>query len=116
MSKFSEWEATRSILKTAKSWIENRSKIDSQDGKHYTKVPLQAVKLEYCGQSYAGANNYHESPPKFNTYIAIAVNEMRVEIEDRALVLLSDENNKRALAATGEVEAMMQEINNSNAD
>jgi hypothetical protein len=111
MSNFNEWQKTKQAVKEAVNWVGNRVKVDSQDGKHYIKVKVQRIKLEYCGQSYAGANNYHEAPTSFQGYLAMAINEMREEIEDRALELLSEENASRAVKAKSEVDAMLIEIN-----
>ena len=111
MSMFNEWQETKQAVKQAISWIGNRDKVDSQDGRRYVKVKIQKIKLEYCGQSYAGANNYHEAPAYFQSYLALAINEMREEIEDRALELLKKENDSRAVKAKSDVEAMMLEIN-----
>jgi hypothetical protein len=110
MSKFTEWQVTRSKLKAAKDWIANRTKIDSQDGQCYAKVKLQKVKLEYCGQSSAGANNYHEAPLEFQHYIAKAINNMRVEIEDHALDILNEDNDRKARHAKASVLDMLAEI------
>jgi len=110
MSNFNEWQKTKQAVKEATSWVGNRDKIDSQDGKHYRKVKIQKIKLEYCGQAYAGANNYHEAPAYFQSYLAMAINEMREEIENKALELLNEENNKRAIKAKGDVDAMLAEI------
>jgi hypothetical protein len=110
MSKFTEWQKSKADLKSAKSWVSNRSKKDSQDGRRYAKVQLQSLKLEYCGQAYAGANNYHESPESFNKYLAKAVGLLREKIEDEALKLLEAESNEKAILANDEVSEMMDEI------
>ncbi|PHR55954.1 MAG: hypothetical protein COA43_14645 [Robiginitomaculum sp.] len=116
MSKFNEWQQTKQQLSAAKSWVSNRLQLDSQDGKLYTKVKLQSVKFEYCGQAYAGANNYHEAPKEFQKYIALAINEMRTEIEDLALKKLSADNDECAINAKSEVESMLLDINSTEGD
>lgn len=110
MSNFKNWTESQAAVRAAESWISNRSKIDSQDHSRYEPVKVYNITFQYCGQDYAGANNYHESPSSFSEYLARAVNEMRKEIEDRALVLLKDDNKKRAIAAEEEVNCMLAEI------
>lgn len=109
MSKFNEWQSVKAIVKSAKSWVSNREKIDSQDGKRYMKVKKQSISLEYCGQSYAGANNYHQSPGAFDRYIAIAFDQYRDKIEDLAMEILEAECKERAILAREEVKEMLVE-------
>jgi hypothetical protein len=111
MSNFNEWQKTKQAVKEASDWIENRNKIHSQGGGVYVKVKIQKIKFEYCGQAYAGANNYHEAPNYFQGYLATAINEMRAKIEDRALELLKEANDIRAVKAKHEVNEMLTEIN-----
>ena len=111
MGKFYEWQETKVHLNSAKEWIKNREKIHSQDGKRYKQVPLYNMHpLQYCGQAYAGANNYHESPVEFNKYLCMAFNEFRTQIEDRALELMVKSTNELGIDAELEVKKMLDEI------
>ena len=112
MSKFTQWSDKSNKLKSAISWAENKNKIDSQDNSHYSLVVRQPHRemLQYCGQAYAGASNYHVMPESLLPYLEKALKKQGEELIELAVSLMTDDVNKLAVDSEDEVNLMMRQI------
>jgi len=111
MSKFSDWQKAKQHVASAKSWMSNKDKIDSQDrGPYSLKVYLGKDSIQYCGQSSAGANNYHSPDDSFVAALNAVIKGNYASLFSMALTKLEEEEKKMALAASDEVDAMLAEI------
>jgi len=72
--------------------------------------------FQYCGQAYAGANNYHKAPDAFLPYLQVALEQKGVEIIDLALELMKVDVNHLAVESEGEVRAMIAQIEKAKQD
>lgn len=110
MSHFTQWQEAKENLRAARLWLTNKTKIDSQDRKPYSFVPLQAVAMKFCGQSSAGANNYHTSPKVLSRYISKVITDHHEKIIYDAISMMEAEESRLAIEAKDEVEGMLTEI------
>ena len=87
------------------SWLSNAKNTDSQSGQPYhLRVDINGVKAMYCGQAYAGANNYHDAPGELNAAFIKSVEKHRAMLlNDAATALLASINTRiMALKALAE--------------
>lgn len=112
MSKFAQWSDKSNKLQSAINWAKNKDKIDSQDNKPYSLVVRQPHRemLQYCGQSYAGANNYHAMPESLLPYLEKALKQQGKELIAAAVSLMADDVNQLAIDSEDEVNSMVQQI------
>ena len=112
MSKFAQWSDKSNKLQSAISWAGNKSKIDSQDNSHYSLVVRQPHRemLQYCGQAYAGANNYHAMPEALLPYLEKALKQQGKELIELAISLMADDVNRLAVDSEAEVNIMVKQI------
>jgi TPR repeat protein len=109
--KYKNWQEAKKHFKEAVSWLSNSSKIDSQDrGKYSLLVRLSRDSLQYCGQAYAGANNYHEAPEAFRDAMQDVIKKNSADLFQQALGILKQKENKLAVEASDEVHEMLAEI------
>lgn len=113
MSKFAQWSVKSNDLKKSKEWANNKYKTDSQDGKFYQlKVNQPSHEFfKYCGQAYAGANNYHSAPRELMPYLQRAIKNNGSKLIDEAIRLMSIDNDALAIESESEVNAMLELIN-----
>jgi hypothetical protein len=108
---FYQWKKCQSNRKKALNWLGNAQKTDSQSGGLYDlKVRLGKESVEYCGQAYAGANNYHSCPEEFIKYVEMAIIRKFTDITDEAMRIMKNEEDKAAIAAKDGILDQLKEI------
>jgi hypothetical protein len=109
--KYKNWQEAKKNVMAAVSWLSNSSKIDSQDRGYYSLlVRLNRDSIQYCGQSYAGANNYHDTPEAFRDAMQEVIKKNSANLFQQALDILKQKEKELAIEASGEVEEMIAEI------
>lgn len=112
MSHYKNWQIAKKNKAEAVDWLANKDRIDSQDRKKYILIiHLSVDSIQYCGQSYAGANNYHAMPNEFASAMEEAFKRKSAELFDLAISIMDKKEIDLAVAAESEVSAMMAEIN-----
>lgn len=107
MSKFKDWIKLRNELERAKSFQSNESKTNSQDNMYYKPIPSANTQtIRYCGQAYAGANNYHECDESFAPYIGKAIKKLHRELISTAIELMQKDVDALSEKAKDEVEQL----------
>ena len=109
MEKFKVYEAKNNELKCAKGWVSNKDKIDSQDHSHYSLSNI-VFSADYCGQSRAGANNYHHSPEVFNVYMAKVLKKRFLELSSEAISLMEEDVKKALLESEIELKNIQEKL------
>ena len=109
METYKAWQVAALAVREAKAWLANKGKIDSQDNKPYQLVKL-VVSAEYCGQSSAGAQNYHKSPDAFNGALAAVIKARFEELSSEALARLEKLEQSKLVGCKDEVAALQKEI------
>ncbi|KFE50112.1 hypothetical protein [Pseudomonas syringae] len=109
MESYKKYQAAKLEAKRAREWLENKEKVDSQNNKPYT---LNSVKVsaQYCGQSYAGATNYHDSPEAFNAAMAEVIRRDFESLAEKALAILSKKESEALIACKDDLAAVQAEI------
>jgi len=111
MGKYSEYMEKKNTLAIALDWVSNKNKIDSQDGKAYVRiVSIDNDFLQFCGQSSAGANNYHKADDDFRCHIKKAVEFHFNDIIDKAVQYAQQDVKEAGILAKEEIESMLYEI------
>lgn len=111
MSKFSDWQKAMNHVFSAKSWMANKNRIDSQDRGRYTLlVRLGRDSIQYCGQASAGANNYHAPDESFLAAMNEVIKSNYSSLFNMALEKLQLIESELAVAASEEVEQMLADI------
>ena len=112
MEKYKNYESFKNNVLEAKNWIKNKDNIDSQS---HTKYSLNNISFsaDYCGQSYAGANNYHKSPPIFNEYISKVIKNKFSELTEEVVRLLEKELNEMLIDAEDEILRIKEKIDSA---
>jgi len=111
MNTYHQWKKCQSNRKEALNWLSNAKKIDSQSGQLYNlKVSLGKKSVEYCGQAYAGAENYHSCPEEFIKYMEMAIIRKFTDITDEAMRIMKNEEDKAAIAAKDGILDQLKEI------
>lgn len=103
MEKYKIYQKRSNAVEKAEEWLSNANKKDSQCGNPYKLIkPNDILAFQYCGQTYAGANNYHDIPDSlakaltsviyrnFSSLIYQAMDELKEE-ERKALISCQDE-------------------------
>ena len=109
MEKFKVYEEKNTELKYAKGWVANKDKIDSQDHSHYSLSNI-VFSADYCGQSHAGANNYHHSPKVFNEYMAKIIKKRFLELSSEAISLMEEDVKKALLESENELKSVQEKL------
>ncbi|GEM_PF-2680949 len=109
MKTYETYVKTRAARKEAENWMANSGKIDSQCNKPYllTNVKFSA---EYCGQAYAGANNYHKSPGDFNQAMQEVIAENFSALSAKALNKMMERERLALIACEDEVASVQADI------
>lgn len=115
MDNYKKYQAAKQATQEAKSWMSNKDKIDSQDRKPYTLLNL-AFSAEYCGQSSAGANNYHKSPASFNAAMTLVIKEQFAELSEAALLKIKRAEGVALIACENDIAAIQVEISDAKAN
>ena len=111
MQHYKNWTKIKDEMKSAKEWLDNKVKIDSQDHKPYTlKVLLSPNSIQYCGQYSAGATNYHSPDKEFILYLERAIKKNFSKITEDATGLMQIDVDEKALAAKAEIQGALDEI------
>lgn len=109
--KYKNWQEAKKNVSAAISWLSNSSKIDSQDrGQYSLSVRLSRDSIQYCGQAYAGANNYHETPESFKDAMQEVIKKNSANLFQQALDILKQKEKELAVEASDEVDEMLAEI------
>lgn len=109
MESYKKYSAAKAEAKRATDWIANKQKIDSQDSKPYSLVNIKFT-AQYCGQSYAGATNYHDSPAEFNAAMAEVIRRNFDSLAAKALEILSAKERAALVACKDDLAAVQAEI------
>lgn len=109
MDSYKKYQAAKQASNEAAAWIANKDKIDSQDRKPYGLCNL-SFGAEYCGQSYAGASNYHKSPSSFNSAMTQVIKERFAELSEAALNKIKATESKALIACEADLAALQNEI------
>jgi hypothetical protein len=115
MEKYKQYKTLIDILKESKNWINNKNKIDSQSHTSYSLHNI-SFSADYCGQAYAGANNYHSSPKEFNAYMSKAIKRNFSQLTDEAILLMEEDVKKALIACELEINEMQKNIELSKLD
>lgn len=109
MESYKKYQAAKANSKRATDWLGNKLSIDSQDRKPYT---LRGIKFtaQYCGQSYAGATNYHDSPEAFNAAMAEVIRRNFDSLAEKAFDILSNKESEALIACKDDLLAAQAEI------
>lgn len=110
MKNYERFELAQKNLVDARDWLENRNRVDSQDHGNY-KLCNVTFSAEYCGQRYAGANNYHESPKVFNEYMVKAIMKNFYTLTAEAIDIMEKDLNLKLVACEEEVKRIQERIN-----
>lgn len=90
------------------SWLSNARMIDSQSRMPYAlRVDINGIQAMYCGQSYAGAKNYHDAPSAINTALVASFNKHRVMLLNDAANTLLVSLNARIASLKASAEAVL---------
>lgn len=117
MSNYSEYMKKKKILSNGLDWVSNRDKIDSQDGRNYVHVvSIDEKCLQFCGQSSAGANNYHSADKDFKWHIQRSIKYHFNSIIDRAIEYAEKDVKDAGILAREDIESMLEEINTNQED
>ena len=109
MEKYKQYRTLNDNLKEAKNWINNKEKTDSQSGTRYSLHNISFT-ADYCGQAYAGANNYHGSPKEFNVYMAKAIKRNFCQLTTEAISLMGEDVKKALIACEDEIRGIQEAI------
>lgn len=115
MEKYKQYKDLADKLKESKNWINNKNKIDSQSHKSYSLHNI-SFSAEYCGQAYAGANNYHGSPKEFNEYMSKAIKRNFSQLADDAILLMEADVKEALIACELEIDGIQKNIKLSKLD
>lgn len=109
MESYKKYQAAKLEAKRATDWLSNKQKIDSQSSKPYTFANVK-FGAQYCGQSYAGATNYHDSPEAFNAAMAEVIKEDFDSLAAKALAKLVKKELTAMVACKDDLAAVQAEI------
>ena len=109
MENYIDYQSKLKDYNEAKAWLKNMDKVDSQSGSLY-RLHDVTVSATYCGQSYAGANNYHESPKKFNKYLSRAVRSKFTELCNHAVELMRKDCLDKLVSCEDELKNLLLSV------
>lgn len=109
MESYKRYQQVRQNTKLARDWLANKDKIDSQARTPYDLNKV-ACSAEYCGQSYAGASNYHKSPDAFNTALAAVIRQEFSRLSDLAIARLEATEREALIACEADIARLNDEI------
>jgi len=109
MESYKKYQAAKLEAKRATDWLGNKQKTDSQSGQKYLFANVKFA-AQYCGQSYAGATNYHDSPEAFNAAMAEVIREDFEALSARALAKLIKKELTAMIACKDDLAAVQAEI------
>lgn len=112
MESYKAYQVARAGVIESDKWLANTDKIDSQDHKPY-QLTRVVVLAEYCGQSHAGAPNYHKSPDVLNEALAAVIKSRFTEITEAAMQLLRDKERSALIACDADIQRMQKEIDSA---
>ena len=90
------------------AWWEMRNQIAAYDKKTHsltTRFAPHPGALNFCGQQYAGAKNYHESPAWFVTCFLEEVERRKYEIAGAAVERALNDINEKILKMSSAIMA-----------
>lgn len=92
------FEELTTELSSLNEWMLNDRRTDSQDGKFYRLIFSAKVhQVDFCGQAYAGANNYHGCPNGLVKFVQDEVNASGVNLVYAAVKKYRDSLSKEIL-------------------
>lgn len=109
MESYKKYSVAKTETKFATDWLGNRLKIDSQDNKPYVLMNIKFT-AQYCGQSYAGAKNYHDSPAEFNAAMAEVIKRNFDSLATKAVEILCAKERAALVACKDDLAAIQAEI------
>jgi len=115
MEKYKQYKTLADKLKESKDWINNKNKSDSQSHTPYSLCNV-SFSADYCGQAYAGANNYHSSPKEFNAYMSKAIKRNFSQLTQEAISLMEEDVKKALIACEVEINEIQKNIESSKLD
>ena len=112
MEKYKDYEKFKNEFLEANNWVNNKNNNDSQSGSKYSLHNI-SFSADYCGQAYAGANNYHHSPKTFNEYVSKVIKKNHNGIFSEALGLMRIDLDKKLILCEEEVISIKKNIENA---
>lgn len=109
MESYKRYSIAKTETKRASDWLSNKDKVDSQSHKPYSLTSMK-FSVQYAGQAYAGATNYHDSPAEFNAAMAEVIKRNFSALSADALDLLATKEREALIACKGDLEAVQAEI------
>ncbi|KQQ60115.1 hypothetical protein ASF84_05235 [Pseudomonas sp. Leaf127] len=109
MESYKRYSVAKAEKKRASDWLGNKEKIDSQSHKPYSLTSMK-FSVQYAGQAYAGATNYHDSPAEFNAAMAEVIKRNFAALSADALALLAAKERAALVACKGDLEAVQAQI------
>lgn len=109
MEKYKEYEDLKQTLNEAKGWLNNKDKTDSQSHTRYSLHNI-SFSADYCGQAYAGANNYHGSPKQFNAYMSKVIKRNFCALTEEAILLMEEDVKKALIECELEINEIQKKI------
>lgn len=109
MESYKNYQRKKHDTKAASDWLANKDKIDSQTNTRYELVKITFA-AEYCGQSYAGATNYHKSPEAFNNAMQDVIRREFPRLSEMALERLLKIERAALVDCESDIVALNDEI------
>lgn len=110
MEKYKKYEQFENNLRVVNNWLSNKENVDSQSHNRYSLHNI-VFSAEYCGQAYAGANNYHASPEILNKYMSKVIKKRFLELTEEAVSLLEQDSMSLLIEAETELKEIQEKIN-----
>ena len=103
-------EAKKNLLK-AESWVAMGGLTDSQSGSFYElKFKMASEGIQWMGQAYAGAKNYHSPEGTMVVAIEKAIKSLSVQIFDKAIKTLEADVAAKGKLAKADLESALAEL------
>lgn len=109
MESYKRYSVAKAETKRASDWLGNKDKTDSQSNKPYSLTSMK-FSVQYAGQAYAGATNYHDSPAEFNAAMAEVIKRNFDSLAAKALQLLVSKERAALVACKDDLAAVQAEI------
>jgi len=111
MNSYKKYVEQKQNTAAAVRWYDLRNAVDSQSGRRYSlSLAHSSIKLVRCGQSSAGAKNYHDSPGALNAALLEVIAARFDELVTQAVERLQANELKALIDCSAEIEAIQADI------